>query len=104
MTTKTTGWTKDTAAKLVNAYAKGETPLKELASLFGKSEAAIRGKLVAEGVYIAKATAAKTQAKGSKTEFVEAIRILTGLTGLESLEKANLADLEKLATYFTNKF
>jgi hypothetical protein len=29
MTTPTTGWTKDTAAKLVNAYAKGETPFKE---------------------------------------------------------------------------
>ena len=48
MTTKTVAWTKETTAKLIAAYGKGETTLKELSAMFGKSEAAIRGKLVSE--------------------------------------------------------
>ena len=102
--TKVTGWTKEVAAKLVAAYAGGETPLKELAGMFGKTEAAIRGKLVAEGVYVKKGGTPEKAPTAEKAEYVNAIRILTGLTGLESLEKANKADLEKLATYLTNKF
>jgi hypothetical protein len=96
-----TGWTVENTAKLVTAYSKGETPLKELAAMFGKSEAAVRGKLVSEKVYVKRGGSAET---GSKAEYVAALRILTGLSGLESLEKANMSDLEKLTTYLTNKF
>lgn len=102
-TAKTVNWTPETTAKLVAAYGKGETPLKELAAMFGKSEAAVRGKLVSEKVYVAK-TKPETASKASKVEYVEAIRILTGLKGLDSLANANMADLQKLADYLTKKF
>ncbi len=101
-----TAWNKENTAKLVAAYAKGETPLNELAKMFGKSEAAIRGKLVSEKVYVKKVATVKDEksAKSEKADYVQAIRILTGLTGLDSLQNASKADLEKLATYLTNKF
>lgn len=103
-TKKVAAWTKENTAKLVAAYAGGETPLKDLAGMFGKSEAAVRGKLVSEGVYVKKASTTSKEVRASKAEYVNAIRILTGLTGLESLESAKVADLEKLATFLTNKF
>lgn len=102
--TKVTAWNKENTAKLVAAYANGETPMKELALMFGKSEAAVRGKLVSEGVYVKKEKATSAASRSTKGEYVNAIRILTGLTGLDSLENANMKDLEKLSEYLTKKF
>lgn len=106
MTTKTAkavNWTPETTAKLVAAYAKGETPVKELSAMFGKSEQAIRSKLVSEKAYVPKAKSASAS-KTTKAEYVNAICILTGLKGLESFTNANMADLQKLADFLTKKF
>lgn len=96
-------WSDETTAKLIAAYAGGETPLNELERMFGRSGASIRAKLVSEKVYVPKGGKVVKESKDSKAEYVQAIRILTGLTGLDSLEKANLSDLKALSDYLVLK-
>ena len=98
---KTVNWTPEVTAKAVEAYTNG-TEIEAIAKDLGKTVPSVRSKLVAEGVYVAKA--AKTAANTTrKIEYVKALEALTGLTNLESLEKANREALEALTNYFINK-
>ena len=61
----------------------------------------VRGKLVSEGVYIAKVKAT-TGSGTSKDSFANAVRAMTGLE-LRSATKMTRNDLEALATFLTSE-
>lgn len=65
------------------------------------TEQSVRGKLVAEKVYVGKEKA-KSEKAGSytKEDFVKALRTVTGLE-LKSIDKATKADIQGLFEYIT---
>ena len=101
MTTKTVAvktWTEETAAALATAYESGKT-VAELATQFGKTEAAVRGKLVSMKVYQKQEVKAVGGASAvRKTHLVRTLAERLGLTfeSVESLEKASKGALEAL--------
>ncbi len=97
MTTKTVAWSAEVVAALTAAYAENKD-VKALAAQFGKTESAVRGKLVSLGVYVKKEAAAAGSASTAnrKVTVVKQIAQNLGLAVevIESLEKANKEALE----------
>lgn len=102
---KTVNFTDTQTAEVVAVYTAAKTDegraqaVSDLASRFDKTVHSIRGKLVSEGAYVAKATtkAAKGEVT-TKASLVNAIGILAGTSAnLGSLEKATKGDLQALA-------
>lgn len=103
-----TVYTEDTVARLVEAYTSAEDEagraavVKDFAEDLDVSEASIRGKLVAEGVYVAKAKAAKGASdRVTKADLVGKIAEAMGVSvdSVASLEKATKSTLESLVKF-----
>ena len=105
MTAKNVNWSVEAVALLTEKYAGGEgASVAELAKELGKSEQAVRGKLVNLGVY-------KTQEKRAvggassvrKTQLVKVLAEKLGVTAaeLESLEAAKKETLQLLIEKLT---
>ena len=90
MTTKTVNWSAEVVDTLTARYdeGRGET-IAQLAQTFGKSEAAVRGKLVNLGIYKAK----EKQAVGGASS-VRKIHLVAKLAELLEVEKTALESLE----------
>lgn len=95
-------WTDEQVAQLKEVYkadsseAERKAQVAQLATDLGVSEQAVRGKLTAEGIYVAQKRA--TAEKGTtKDEYAEAIRILFGTDRLSSLNKMSKVDLEHMS-------
>lgn len=86
-------------------YAARTEVLKELAEDMDVSVNAIRGKLVAEKVYVGKEAKEKTEAAkvGSKEDYRKAFEAATGKS-LKSLENMTKKDLVTLWDYMVNTF
>lgn len=86
-------------AKVVEAYRASPTAetVAALAVEFGRSVAAIRGKLVSEKVYVAK-TAAKAEKRETKADILARVEASLGLDAgtLASLDKGSLDALKAL--------
>ena len=100
MTTKTVkavNWSAEAVAVLSTEYTGSN--LGELATKLGKSEHAVRGKLVSMGIYKTKEAVAKTAtAKVSRKDLVTELASALGVTVEQviSLEKAKHDELAKL--------
>jgi len=79
------------------AYDERNEVVEALASKFKSTVPAVRGKLVSEGVYVAKEATAKTTNTG-KDELVAAFAAVTG-KNLKSMQKMTCKDLQDLWDY-----
>lgn len=78
--------------------AERKAVMQNLAKQFNVSEHSIRGKLVANKIYVKPAATTKTGAPvTAKKEYVDAISVLLGLPDLESLEKVTKRDLQRIS-------
>ena len=100
---KQVNFTADQTATLVAKYQAADTDaaratvMNKQADKLGKTIAQIRGKLVAEKVYVAKNRATATGAKvTTKAAYAQAIAIMVGVKELPSLENAKVNDLRAL--------
>jgi hypothetical protein len=86
-------------------YAARDVILKELAEDMDVTVNVIRGKLVAEKVYVGKEAKAKSDAVkvGSKEDYRKAFEVATGKS-LKSMENMTKADLVTLWDYMVNTF
>lgn len=86
-------------------YAARAAVMAEMAEDMGVSINAIRGKLVAEKVYIGKASTEKSEAAkvGSKEDYRKAFEAATGKS-LKSMENMTKKDLVTLWDYMVNTF
>lgn len=97
--TVTTKFSDAETAKVVEAYRASPTAetVAALAAEFGRSVAAIRGKLVSEKVYVAK-TATKGEKRETKADILARVEASLGLDAgaLASLDKGSLEALKAL--------
>lgn len=103
----TVEYTKELTASIVDRYTDAvdagadydtrKALVQEIADELETTEASVRSKLVAEKVYVAKATATSGEKDStSKAEYVKALRAVTGLE-LKSFDKgATKADIKAL--------
>ena len=95
--------TRDVVARYVDAVEAGATYdertalVAEIAEELQVAATSVRGKLVAEKVYVAK-TAGNTRGTRTKADVVKALEAVTGVS-LTSFEKATKADLEAMFTF-----
>ena len=95
--TKSIAYTAAIVASMTSQYQAG-VDIKIIATDLGKTVPQVRGKLVAEGVYIPKV---KTSSAGvskavRKISLVQAISDTLGVAEVTSFEKASKADLETI--------
>ena len=93
--TKSVAYSAELVTAITTQYQNG-VEIAEIAKFASKTIPAIRGKLVAEGVYVAKAkTASKSVNKAvRKISLVQAISDVLGVEEVSSFEKASKTDLE----------
>ena len=96
MTEKTTTYTPEQTALVIQLYQDGKTP-EEIAEVVGKSSRSVVAKLAREGVYKSKEP---TTRRRKKAELVQDLSESLGLVAeqLESLEKATHEALELLVS------
>lgn len=99
MTVVATKFTDVETTRVVNAYTASPTSetVASLAAAMGRSVAAVRGKLVSEGVYVAKATA-KAEKRETKAEILARVEASLGLAAgtLASFDKGSLEAVKAL--------
>jgi len=97
MTTKSTAYTTESVAAMTAKYQEG-VAIATIAKDMGKTIPQVRGKLVAEGVYVAKAKSASPSVSRAvrKITLVQAISDLLGVEEVTSFEKASKSDLETI--------
>lgn len=104
MTTKTVNWTNEVVAKLTAEY-DGQN-IDQLATKFGKSVAAVRGKLVSLGIYQKQEPRAVGGASAvRKMALVRELATSMGVevAEVESLEKAKKETLDLLLKFIADK-
>ena len=97
MSEKTTTYTPEQTAQVIQLYSEGKTA-EEIAATVGKSSRSVVAKLAREGVYKAKEPQQPRRRK--KSELVSDLATQLGLVAeqLESLEKATHEALELLVS------
>ena len=83
------------------AFLWRERVVEEFAQLFNTTKASVRGKLVSEGVYIAKVYTSKRAYKASKEKMVTRLEEILGSPSgaFDSLEKVNKETIENIVHY-----
>lgn len=99
---KAVNWTDETVAKLTTEYTGSN--LKELAVALGKSEAAVRGKLVSLGIY--QKQEPRSVGGASAVRKMALVREVANAMGVEvaqveSLEKAKKETLELVLKFLS---